>query len=121
MCSLPIYPTKVIVDHSTNRTTTGKITSYQGPPFVTSSVHGSPATNGDLNVTLHASHSLTIEADVTSGSGDTTHVVWQQNLQYRNLQIYRENATIQVSNGLSQTLMRVLCCCCYPPDALLWC
>jgi Peptide N-acetyl-beta-D-glucosaminyl asparaginase amidase A len=86
---------QVLVDHSTNKTTTGKITRYDVPPFATTSVQGVPSANGDLRVTVQASRHLTIEADVTSGGGETTHVVWQQNLQYNNLQIYLQNASRQ--------------------------
>jgi hypothetical protein len=90
------HPPQVITDPTSNGTTTGNITSYEVAPFATTSVRGTLAENGDLNVTVQAARQLKIEADVTNASGKTTHVVWQQNLQYQNLQIYRENATTQV-------------------------
>lgn len=86
---------QVLVDHSTNVTTTGKITRYDVSPFATSSTQGVPSANGDLRVTVQASRQLTIEAEVISGRGESTHVVWQQNLQYSNLQLYLQNSTTQ--------------------------
>lgn len=85
----------MLVDNSTDIPTTGRITSHQVSPFATTSLHGELAPNGDLNVTVLASRKLQIEAEVTTGHGETTHVVWQQNLQYENLQIYLLNATQQ--------------------------
>ncbi|KAF8582025.1 hypothetical protein K439DRAFT_1392175 [Ramaria rubella] len=86
---------QVITDPS-GKPTTGKITSYDASPFATTSVHGTLALNGDLNVTVQASRNLKIEAEVISGSGVTTKVEWQQNLNYQNLQIYRNDATTQI-------------------------
>lgn len=91
---------QVLVDHSTNVTTTGKITRYDVSPFATSSTQGVPSANGDLRVTVQASRQLTIEAEVISGRGESNHVVWQQNLQYSNLQLYLQNSTTQARRCL---------------------
>ena len=91
-----IYVCMQVITDPSNKTTTGKITNYQVPQFATSSLQGNLANNGDLNVTVRAAHKLLIEADVISGSGSVNQVTWQQDLSYSNLQIYRENALIQV-------------------------
>ncbi|GJJ12407.1 hypothetical protein Clacol_006649 [Clathrus columnatus] len=74
--------------------TTGKITKYEAGPFGTSSSSASIG-NGDINITVEASRSLHIEAEVLSGSGQSTHVVWQQELKYTNTQFYLNNFNVQ--------------------------
>ena len=85
---------QVITDPS-GKQTTGKITRYDASPFGVSSSSASLGSNGDLNITVKASRTLTIEADVTSGSGRTTHVVWNQELAYSNTQFYLDNFNVQ--------------------------
>lgn len=85
-----------VVTDSATRPTTGRITTYSAPPFARSTVSGS-VSNGTVDFTLKATHSVHVEADVVSGGGKTTHVVWRQDLQYRNHQTYRDNATSQVT------------------------
>jgi Peptide N-acetyl-beta-D-glucosaminyl asparaginase amidase A len=85
---------QVITDPS-GKQTTGKITRYDVSPFGHSSSSASLGSNGDINITVQASRSLTIEADVKSGSGSTTHVVWQQDLSYSNTQFYMNNFSVQ--------------------------
>jgi len=75
--------------------TTGSITVMDAPPFAVGNVSGSVGSNGDINITVTASHSIRIEATVVSGSGRTTNVVWKQDLQYSNTQNYLQNVTIQ--------------------------
>lgn len=84
---------KVVTDPS-GKQTTGKITKYEASPFGTSSATASIG-NGDVNITVKASRSLHIEAEVVSGSGQTTHVVWQQELSYSNTQFYLNDFNIQ--------------------------
>ena len=50
----------------------------------------------DVNVTVAATRKIHIESVITSGSGKTTHVVWDQRLKYSNTQNYLDNTTIQV-------------------------
>ncbi|KAF8514073.1 peptide N-acetyl-beta-D-glucosaminyl asparaginase amidase A-domain-containing protein [Gautieria morchelliformis] len=85
---------QVITDPS-GKQTTGNITHYDVSPFGQSSSSASLGSNGDINITVQASRSLTIEADVKSGSGRTTHVVWQQDLTYSNTQFYLDNFNVQ--------------------------
>ncbi|CAE6523490.1 unnamed protein product [Rhizoctonia solani] len=80
--------------------TTGQITSYVAPDYGTSNVEGSAASN-DVNVTETASRGLHIEAEVKTGSGKTTKVVWTQDLSFKNTQSYLNNATRQVVNQVS--------------------
>ena len=85
---------QVVTDPS-GKQTTGKITRYDASPFGAAASSASLGSNGDLNITVTASRSLTIEADVMSGSGRTTHVVWNQELAYSNNQFYLDNLNIQ--------------------------
>ena len=75
--------------------TTGKITRYEVSNFATSSVSSS-ARGVDVNITLSASRSVYIEAEIIAGSGARTEVVFSQNLEYENAQNYLQNFTIQV-------------------------
>ncbi|ELU45772.1 peptide-N4-(N-acetyl-beta-glucosaminyl)asparagine amidase A [Rhizoctonia solani AG-1 IA] len=87
-------------DHSINEPTTGKITSYTAPGYSTSDVKGIAASN-DVNVTETASRTLHIEAEVKTGSGKTTKVVWSQDLNFKNVQSYLNNATRQIVDQVS--------------------
>ncbi|KAJ7109380.1 peptide N-acetyl-beta-D-glucosaminyl asparaginase amidase A-domain-containing protein [Mycena epipterygia] len=85
---------QVVTDSSSKRTT-GKITSYSAEPFAVANTTGSVGANGDVNITVTASRKIEITADVVSGSGRTTHVVWSQNLKYINQQNYLDNQLVQ--------------------------
>ncbi|KAF8636717.1 hypothetical protein AX17_003520 [Amanita inopinata Kibby_2008] len=85
---------QVITDQSPNRTT-GKITRYDVEPYARTSATANVGTNGDVNITVTASRRLHIEADITSGSGTRTHVVWQQNLRFTNEQSYLQNLSVE--------------------------
>ncbi|KAJ7285831.1 peptide N-acetyl-beta-D-glucosaminyl asparaginase amidase A-domain-containing protein [Mycena rebaudengoi] len=85
---------QVVTDSSSKRTT-GKITSYNAEPFAQTTVTGSVGDNGDVDVTVTASRKIQISANILSGSGKATHVVWSQNLQYINKQSYLDNTSIQ--------------------------
>ncbi|KAJ6630806.1 peptide-N4-(N-acetyl-beta-glucosaminyl)asparagine amidase A [Mycena sp. CBHHK59/15] len=85
---------QVVTDSSSKRTT-GRIVSYNAEPFAQTSITGSVGDNGDVNITVTASRKIQISADILSGSGKATHVVWSQNLQYINQQNYLENFIIQ--------------------------
>lgn len=86
---------QVVTDPS-GKPTTGKITQYQVDDFAATNTTGSVGTNGDVNVTVAATRKIHIESVITSGSGKTTHVVWDQRLKYSNTQNYLDNTTIQV-------------------------
>jgi hypothetical protein len=88
-----------VVTDSSDKRTTGKITSYSAPLYSTTSTTGSTATNGDVNITVKATHDVHIEAEVVSGSGKTTQVVWQQSLSYENTQNWLANYTVQVRSS----------------------
>lgn len=86
---------QVVTDPS-GKPTTGKITKYEASPFPVSTTTGSVGANGDVNVTVSATRSLHIEAEITSGSGKTTHVVWSQNHAFSNTQQFLSDLSIQV-------------------------
>lgn len=86
---------QVVRDNSPHRTV-GKITKYTADPFAQSTIKGEVGESGDVNITVTASRNIHIEADIVSGSGKSTHVVWTQNLQYSNVQNYLRDTTIQV-------------------------
>ena len=90
---------QVIVGESLEPTT-GNITVFEAPDFATSHISGSVGSNGDVNVTVTATRSIHIEADIVSGNGKSNHVVWKQNLQYSNLQNFLANTTIQVIHAV---------------------
>ncbi|OJT07842.1 Peptide-N4-(N-acetyl-beta-glucosaminyl)asparagine amidase A [Trametes pubescens] len=85
---------QVVTDPS-SKPTTGKITKYEASPFAVSTTTGSVGANGDVNVTVSATRSLHIEAEITSGSGKTTHVVWSQNHAFSNTQQFLSDLSIQ--------------------------
>ncbi|KAG6814345.1 hypothetical protein H0H92_010930 [Tricholoma furcatifolium] len=89
---------QVYTDKSSNPTT-GNITSYTADPFSTTTTTGSVGENGDVNITVTATRQIHIEAEFTSGSGETTHVVWSQALEYSNVQSYLQDGTIQTASG----------------------
>ncbi|OSD08639.1 hypothetical protein PYCCODRAFT_1441479 [Trametes coccinea BRFM310] len=84
-----------VVTDSSSRPTTGKITKYDASPFAVSTTTGSVGDNGDVNVTVSATRNIHIEAEITSGSGKTTHVVWSQNLEFSNTQQFLDNTFVQ--------------------------
>lgn len=90
---------KVILDPS-GKPTTGSITSYSAPEFPTGTVSGTPPpaspSDADVDFTVKASHELRIEANITTGSGKQTHVVWQQQFSFSNIQHYADQANTQV-------------------------
>ncbi|KAI0652955.1 peptide N-acetyl-beta-D-glucosaminyl asparaginase amidase A-domain-containing protein [Cubamyces menziesii] len=85
-------------DHAINQNwfpTTGKITTYDASSFAVAKITGSMGDNGDVNVTVSATRNIHIEADITSGSGKTTHVVWSQNLEFSNTQQFLDITFVQ--------------------------
>lgn len=86
---------QVVTDPS-GKPTTGKITVHDAPLFAETTTTGNVGTNGDVNITVSATRNIHIEAEITSGSGETTQVVWEQTLSYSNTQNYLDNTFIQV-------------------------
>ncbi|KAH9945923.1 peptide N-acetyl-beta-D-glucosaminyl asparaginase amidase A-domain-containing protein [Epithele typhae] len=86
---------QVVLDPS-GLPTTGRITRVDAPAFAATTTTGRVGANGDVNVTVGASRTLEIAAEITGGSGATTAVVWRQTLAYANTQRYLENTTVQV-------------------------
>ncbi|KAI0273633.1 peptide N-acetyl-beta-D-glucosaminyl asparaginase amidase A-domain-containing protein [Gloeopeniophorella convolvens] len=78
-----------------SRPTTGKITRYEASDFAVSNASASVGDNGDVNITLSASRSVHIEAEIIGGSGAQTNVVFTQLLRYENVQNYLDNTNIQ--------------------------
>ena len=85
---------QVMLD-SSNKPTTGKITLLEAPPFAVTRTTGVIGDN-DTNFTVTATRNIHIEAEVISGSGKRTHVVWTQNLAFSNTQDYLDGAQVQV-------------------------
>ncbi|KAF8323313.1 hypothetical protein DL93DRAFT_2050175 [Clavulina sp. PMI_390] len=95
---------------SSNKNTTGEIISYSAPAYATSSssiTTGSTSSGSQANITIDASHKLSITSKITTGSGKTTVVVWEQDLSYTNWQAYLEDANVQLlkqtSSGTSRS------------------
>jgi hypothetical protein len=88
---------QVVTDKS-DAPTTGKITSYEVEPYAKSTTTGSTG-NGEVNVTVSATRKVHIEADIFSGSGKKSHVVWSQDLSFSNNQQYLANTLIQVPSN----------------------
>ncbi|KAI0797667.1 peptide N-acetyl-beta-D-glucosaminyl asparaginase amidase A-domain-containing protein [Abortiporus biennis] len=87
-----------VITDSSSEPTTGKITVYDVQPFATTTTTGSVARNGDTTFTVSATRKVHIEADITSGSGKISHVVWTQSLEFSNTQSYLNNSLIQLLN-----------------------
>jgi hypothetical protein len=86
---------QVITDPS-GKPTTGNITVYDASQFPVTTTTGSVGANGDVVVTVAATHSIHIESQIVSGSGKRTNVVWKQQLRYSNTQSFLDNFLIQV-------------------------
>lgn len=71
------------------------MTLYSADPFSKTTTTGS-AGNGDVNITVAATRKLHIESTIISGSGEVNHVVFTQDLQYKNVQNILNNTQIQV-------------------------
>ncbi|KAH9005456.1 peptide-N4-(N-acetyl-beta-glucosaminyl)asparagine amidase A [Lactarius hatsudake] len=71
--------------------TTGNITLYQASDYALSTASGS--NDSDISITVNASRSIHIEAEIIAGSGGRTKVVFTQNLEYGNVQHYPQQDT----------------------------
>ncbi|KAF5391346.1 hypothetical protein D9757_001888 [Collybiopsis confluens] len=87
---------QVLLDRS-SRPTTGNMTVHSAAQFADTRITGSVRDFGNFNATVTASRAIHIESRIQSGSGELTHIIWTQNLQFSNVQTYQ-------NNGLSATL-----------------
>ncbi|KAH8982208.1 peptide N-acetyl-beta-D-glucosaminyl asparaginase amidase A-domain-containing protein [Lactarius akahatsu] len=71
--------------------TTGHITLYQADEYALSTASEFSGDNGGINVTVNASRSIHIEAEIIAGSGEQTKVIFTQNLEYGNVQNYQDD------------------------------
>ncbi|KAJ3987341.1 peptide N-acetyl-beta-D-glucosaminyl asparaginase amidase A-domain-containing protein [Lentinula detonsa] len=83
-----------VVTASTSTPTTGNITVYEAADFPVTSATATVASNGDVTITVTASRTIHIESDVCSGD-DCTTIVFDQSLDYSNIQTYLDGFNIQ--------------------------
>jgi hypothetical protein len=83
-----------ITTAATNTPTTGNMTVYEANDFPVSNSSASVSENGDVVIAVTASRTIHIESDVCSG-GACTAVVFDQNLEYSNVQTYLDDFNIQ--------------------------
>lgn len=86
---------QIVTDPKSTKRTTGRITKYEVQPFAQTTTTGSAA-NSAVSATVSAARNVHIEADIVSGSGEKTHVVWSQSLSFSNVQTYHQNGSVQV-------------------------
>lgn len=97
-----------IITDSSSEPTTGKMTVYNASPFAKAT---NTATIGDeVSITVKATRSIHIEADIKSGSGKTTHAIWSQDLSYSNIQTYKNNAVVQVYKISTMSYSQLMSC-----------
>ena len=96
---------QVKLDSSTTPTTE-KITRYEASNFVTSNVLLSKS-GVDVDITLNASRSVYIEAEILAGSGARTEVVFSQSLDYAIVQRYLQSFTKKVCFCDTSTTMGI--------------
>lgn len=85
-----------VVTDSSNEPTTGKMTVYNASPFAESSNTGNIDTPGEVTIAVKATRKIHIGADITSGSGGKTHIIWSQDLLYSNNQNHRDKGALRV-------------------------
>ncbi|KAI9454212.1 peptide N-acetyl-beta-D-glucosaminyl asparaginase amidase A-domain-containing protein [Lactarius psammicola] len=85
----------VMLDSSTEPTT-GKTTIYEAFDYATLLSASLDSSGPDrVNVVLNASRSIHIEAEIISGSGERTEVVFTQDLEFGSVQNYLHNFTTE--------------------------
>ncbi|KAJ3919138.1 peptide N-acetyl-beta-D-glucosaminyl asparaginase amidase A-domain-containing protein [Lentinula edodes] len=97
---------QVILDTSFEPTI-GNMTVHSASNYADTSITGFVEDFGQFNATVTAMRNIHIEADILSGSGQLTHVIWTQDLQFLNIQTYRNNGLLatlkQTSTGNSSS------------------
>jgi hypothetical protein len=86
---------QVLLDKS-GKPTTGNITVYEASEFANTSESGGKQSNGDVIFTVSATRSIHIESEIIAGSGTKTSVVFDQKLEFSNMQSYLDNNFVQV-------------------------
>lgn len=81
---------------STNTSTSGNITKYEVEDYAQTTSGGNVSASGDLTVTVGATRSIRIESEIWTGNGDKVEVVFEQQLQFENVQSYVNDASIRV-------------------------
>ncbi|KAG6909711.1 hypothetical protein DXG01_015913 [Tephrocybe rancida] len=87
-----------VITDSSSKPTTGEITKYDAPLYAQTTISGAVGP-GEVNITVTASRTLHVEAQILSGSGKFTRAIWSQELEYSNTQLYSDNANIQTASG----------------------
>ncbi|KAJ3901294.1 peptide N-acetyl-beta-D-glucosaminyl asparaginase amidase A-domain-containing protein [Lentinula edodes] len=83
-----------VVTASTTNPTTGNMTVYEADDFPVTTATANIASNGDVIITVTASRTIHIESDVCSDDVCTA-VVFDQSLNYSNVQTYLDGFNIQ--------------------------
>lgn len=81
---------------SSDTPTTGNITKYEVEDYAQTTSGGVVRASGDVTVTVGATRSVRIESEIWKGSGGKVEVVFEQELEFENVQSYANNASIQV-------------------------
>lgn len=99
-----------VIQDSSSKPTTGSILSYNAPLFASSTTSAvlSPPKNGSeaVNITVEATHKVSITSKVVTGSGKTTIVNWSQDLSYSNFAAYLDDANTQVCSSLPTSFFK---------------
>jgi hypothetical protein len=88
-----------VVQDQSSKPTTGKILSYIAPPYAATDITGvitPEAGYNDVNISVSASHQLSIISHIVTGSGKSNLVKWTQDLSFHNFQSYTQDANYQV-------------------------
>lgn len=94
---------QVVTSGSSSKPTTGKMISYVADPYAVATTSGRVQGNGDVDFEIRATRAIRVEAEVVSATGNgeggettSTRVVWEQSLQYTNVQSWRDGGMVQV-------------------------
>jgi len=85
---------QVVTSSTTSSPTTGNMTVYEAEDFPVSTAAATVSENGDVVITVTANRTIHIESDVCS-DGTCETVIFDQSLQYTNVQTYLEDFDIQ--------------------------
>jgi hypothetical protein len=94
-----------VVQDQSSKPTTGKILSYTAPPYATTDITGvviPKAGYNDVNISVSASHQLSIISHIVTGGGKSSLVKWTQDLSFHNFQSYTQDANYQVCKRIVQ-------------------
>lgn len=80
----------------TDTPTTGNITKYEVEDYAQTTSGGNVSESKDLTVTVGATRNVRIESEIWTGSGGKVEVVFEQRLQFENVQNHVNDASILV-------------------------